>query len=234
MGSAAIVTDCPAVDCLFSRDVPNLYGLSDGLSNSQSDFTKPIASPKMVSQPLSGYEFSDMNRNHKLLVQNRYSPLYELGFDSKEDDMLMLDQDNSTGSGKDEDDRNVLDIVPLSKWAPCEGLDLVTEERVVDDFLVEDFLEPSVWVKRMVKGFGKFVGFPIDSCERQCIAFLQKLEEVWKKQATAGSLRYTTSSAKKGMREFKNLVSAVNYDGQSGHRTRGDVNSIGVGSNRCP
>ena len=57
---------------------------------------------------------------------------------------------------------------------------------------------------------------------------------MWKKQATAGSLRYTTSSAKKGMREFKNLVSAINYDGQSGHQTRGDVNSIGVGSNRCP
>ena len=32
-----------------------------------------------------------MNCNHKLLVQNRFSPLYELGFDSKEDDMLMLD-----------------------------------------------------------------------------------------------------------------------------------------------
>ena len=45
------------------------------------------------------------------------------------------------------------------------GLDLVTKERAMDDFLVEDFLKLSVWVKRMVKGFGKFVGFPIDFCE---------------------------------------------------------------------
>ena len=42
---------------------------------------------------------------------------------------------------------------------------MVTEERAMDDFLVEDFLKLSVWVKRMVKGFGKFVGFPIDFCE---------------------------------------------------------------------
>ena len=166
MGSAVIVTDCPTVDCLLSRDIPNPDRLFDRMPDSLSDFTEPIATPTMVSQPLSSYEFSDMNRNHKLLVQNRFSPLYELGSDSKGDDMLMLNWDNSTSSGKDEDDRNVLDIVPLSKWAPCGGLDLVTEERAVDDFLVEDFLEPLVWVKRMVKGFGKFVGFPIDSCER--------------------------------------------------------------------
>ncbi|KAF3944737.1 hypothetical protein CMV_028821 [Castanea mollissima] len=162
MGNTAIVADGPVVDCLFSGDVPNPDGLSDG----QSDFAEPATSPKMVSQPLLGYEFSNMNRNHKLLVQNCFSPLYELGSNSKEDDMLMSDWDNSTGLGKDEDDRNVLDFVPLAEWAPYRGLDMVTEERAMDDFLMEDNLEPSVWVKRMVKGFGKFVGFPIDSCER--------------------------------------------------------------------
>ncbi|KAF3960115.1 hypothetical protein CMV_015143 [Castanea mollissima] len=175
IGNAAIVADGPAANCLFSGDVPNL----DGLSNGQSDFAKPVASPKMVLQPLLGYEFFDMNRNHKLLVQNRFSPLYELGSDSKEDDMLMLDWDNSTDLGKDEEDRNALDFVPLAKWAPYGGLDMVIEERAMDDFLVDHNLEPSVWVKRKVKGFGKFVGFPIDSCEGQCIAFFQKLEDVW-------------------------------------------------------
>ena len=30
MGNTAIVTDFPAVDCLFSGDVPNPVGLSDG------------------------------------------------------------------------------------------------------------------------------------------------------------------------------------------------------------
>nr|POF10387.1 hypothetical protein CFP56_61455 [Quercus suber] len=91
MGNATIVADDPAMDCLFSGDVPNQDGLSDGLSDSQSNFTEPIASPKMILQPLLGYELFDMNRNHKLLVPNRFSPLCELGSDSKEDDMLMLD-----------------------------------------------------------------------------------------------------------------------------------------------
>nr|POE69802.1 hypothetical protein CFP56_75419 [Quercus suber] len=79
-GNAAIVADGPVVDCLFFRDVPNPDGLSDGLSNGQSDYAEPVASPKMVSQPLSVYEFSNMNHNHKLLVQNCFSPLYELDF----------------------------------------------------------------------------------------------------------------------------------------------------------
>nr|POE88956.1 hypothetical protein CFP56_61170 [Quercus suber] len=79
-GNTAIVADGPIVDCLFFGDVPNPDGLSDGLSNGQSDYAEPVASPKMVSQPLSVYEFSNMNHNHKLLVQNCFSPLYELDF----------------------------------------------------------------------------------------------------------------------------------------------------------
>jgi len=56
-------------------------------------------------------------------------------------------------------------------------------------------------------------GFPFDSCERQCVDFFQRLEKVWEKQAVVGSLRRTTSSSKKGMRELRNLVSIVNYYG---------------------
>ena len=141
--------------------------------------------------------------------------------------MLLLDLINPTGLGKDEDDCNA-DFVPLvAKWVSYGGMEIESMEGDLDDFCVEDVLEPSVWVKRMVKGFGKFVGFPIDSCEKQCIAFFQKLEEVWEKQAAAGSsLRHTNSSTKKGMRrELKILVSIVNYDGQSGCRTRGNLNS---------
>lgn len=47
---------------------------------------------------------------------------------------------------------------------------------VPDDTFVGDDLEPSVWVKRMVIGFGKFVGLPMDSSERQCLTFFQQLE----------------------------------------------------------
>ena len=76
-------------------------------------------------------------------------------------------------------------------------------------------MEPSVWASKMAKGVGKFVGFSIDSCERQCVDFFQKLEKVWEKQAIVGSQCRTASSSKKGMRELQNLVFTVNYDGQS-------------------
>lgn len=68
MGHIAIVADGPAVDCLFSGDVPNPDELSDGLSVGQSDFAELVASPKMVSQPLSGYEFSHMSCWFKLFL----------------------------------------------------------------------------------------------------------------------------------------------------------------------
>lgn len=68
----------------------------------------------------------------------------------------------------------------------------------------------------MIKRFDKFVGFSIDTRERQCISFFKQLEKVWERQAAAGSLRRTFSSTKKGIRESRNLVSTVNYDEQSG------------------
>ena len=137
------------------------------------------------------------------------------------------------GSGKDEDGGNALDCVPLAKWDPHWGLELVSEEVALDDFLVGEDLEPSVWVKRKIKGFSKFVGFPIDSCEQQCIALFQKVEKVWEKQATAGCLRCNASSTKKRMRELRNLVSFVNYEGQFGRQTKEIENFSWVGSISC-
>ena len=110
----------------------------------------------------------------------------------------------------------------------------MTEEDDPVDISVEDDLEPSAWVSKKVNGFGKWVGFPIDSCERQCVEFFQRLEKVWEKQAAAGSLRRTTSSSTKGMRELWNLISTVNYNGQAGKRTREIVKFSGLGSNGCP
>ena len=119
----------------------------------------------------------------------------------------------------------------MAQWDPNGGLDLITEEA--DSFTGYD-LEPSVWVRRMIKSFDKFVGFSIDPSERQCISFFKQLEKVWERQAAAGSLCRTFSLPKKGIRELRNLVSTINYDEQSGRRTRGNVNSIGMGSDRCP
>ena len=124
--------------------------------------------------------------------------------------------------------------MPLAQLDPNGGLDLVTEEGDPDDISMGDDLEPLVWVSKMIKGFVKFVGFPFDSCERQCVDFFQQLEKVWEKQAGASSLRRTDSSSTKGMRELWNLISTINYDGQAGKRTREIVKFSGLGSDSCP
>ena len=52
-------------------------------------------------------------------------------------------------------------------------------------------------------------------------------------QAAAGSLHRNASSATKGIRELRNLISIVNYDGQAGKRTREIVKFSGLGSDGC-
>ena len=98
---------------------------------------------------------------------------------------------------------------------------------VPNDTFVGDDLEPSVWLKRMVIGFDKLVGLLWIPMTGNVLLSFNNLRAV-------GSLRQTASSLKKGMRELRNLVSSVNYDGHSGRSTRGSVNSIGMGSDRCP
>ena len=58
--------------------------------------------------------------------------------------------------------------------------------------------------------------------------------KVWEKQAAAGSQCRTASSSKKGMRELRNLVSTINYDGQSSRRPKGIMKFSGLGSIGCP
>ena len=57
---------------------------------------------------------------------------------------------------------------------------------------------------------------------------------MWEKQAAAGGLRCTASSSTKGIRELRNLISTVNYDGQAGKRTREIVKFSGLGFDSCP
>ena len=57
---------------------------------------------------------------------------------------------------------------------------------------------------------------------------------MWEKQAAVGSLRRTASSSTKGMRELRNLISTVNYNGQPGKRTRENVKFNRLGSDGCP
>lgn len=89
-------------------------------------------------------------------------------------------------------------------------------------------MKPSKWVRMMIKGFCKYVGFPVSSCENLCISFFQKLERKWVEQAVAASTRQVSNLSQKGMRELRNLISTINYDGQSGRNTRGSLKSIGT------
>ena len=92
---------------------------------------------------------------------------------------------------------------------------------------MEEELEPSEWMRMMIKGFGTFVGFPIACCERQCIDFFQKLERVWEQQAIVATTRQTLPE--KVLRELRNLFSSINYDGHSSRSTRGSLTSSGLG-----
>ena len=109
-----------------------------------------------------------------MLGSNRFSPLSNLDSDSNVDEVLMLNWENSSLTGKGNETSNFLDCVPLVLWYSKCGLDLVTVEGEIEGIPSDDVLEPSEWVRAMIKGFGTFVGFPIACCESQCIAFIQK------------------------------------------------------------
>ena len=122
LGDTVIVAGSAADNFPNSSAVLN----SDGQSvNAESD-----ASPF-----LSVFEFSDMIHHHKLLGKNCFSPLSQLGFDSKDDKILLLDWVKPKGLGKDEESDNALDYVPLAKWDPHGGLEIVSD-AALDDFLV--------------------------------------------------------------------------------------------------
>lgn len=78
LGDTMMVADSPA------KDFPNFGAVlnSDGQS---------VKAELAVSPSLLVFELSDMIHHHKLLGKNCFSPLSELGFDSKEDELLLLD-----------------------------------------------------------------------------------------------------------------------------------------------
>lgn len=216
-----------------------INGLEEGVrvstSNGNFGLTKlvdssTVGSPTSQSQSL----LFDMHQHQRVLEHNCFSPLFELVFNSIEDDILLLNWVNPMGSIRVEEDWSALNFAPLAQWDLNGGVDLMTEEGDLDVISVEDDLEPSNWVSKMVKGFGKFVVFSIDSCERWCVDFFKKLEKAWEKQDAAGSQRRIASSSKKGTRELQNLVSTVNHDGQSCRRSKGIVKFSGLGSIGCP
>ena len=105
-------------------------------------------------------------------------PISEVGCGSADFEVPRLIWDASLPLGKGEEAVNPEVIIPLALWDPNGSLDLVSMEDGSDGVSVEEVLEPSKWVSRMIRDFSTYVGFLIDCCEKQCIDFFQKFERV--------------------------------------------------------
>ena len=111
-----------------------------------------------------------------LVGSNLNIPISEMGCGLINSEVPRLIWDDSLSSDKGEEAVNPEVITPLALWDPNGFLDLISVEDGSDGSSVEEVLEPSEWVRRMIRGFSTFMGFPIASCERQCIDFFQKLK----------------------------------------------------------
>ena len=156
-------------------------------------------------------------------------PIFEAGCGLADSEVPRLIWDASLPSGKGEEAVNPKVIIPLALWDLNGSLDLISVEDGSDGVSVEEVLEPSEWVSRMIRDFSTYVGFPIDYCERQCIDFFQKLERVWEQQTIVVTTRRVSISNQKGMRELRNLFSSINYNGHSGRNSRGSLKSSSLG-----
>ena len=105
-------------------------------------------------------------------------PIFEVGCGLIDSEVPKLNWDDFLPSDKGEEAVNLEVITPLALWDPNGFHDLVFVEDSSNGCSGEEVLEPSEWVRRMIGGFGAFMGFLIDCCERQCIDFFQKLERV--------------------------------------------------------
>ena len=140
VSSTVSVADDPTMDCPISRAMEvSCVSNSDGLPN-LTDIVVGCSTTPMKRAKVSC--------NQPLLEQNCFSPISELVSDSFEEEMLLLNWVlnwvNPKGFDKDEEDRQLMEYVPLAQWDPNGGLVLMTEEDDPVDISVEDDLEPSL------------------------------------------------------------------------------------------
>ena len=88
---------------------------------------------------------------------------------------------------------------------------------------------PSNWVSQMMKIFCNMVGFPIVKHEVQCLALFRLLEQECLKVMDGGEPKRSVNPWSRGLREFKGLISNVNYEGVSS-RSRNRVSSTASGA----
>ena len=88
---------------------------------------------------------------------------------------------------------------------------------------------PSNWVSQLMKNLCNLVGFPIVKHEAQCLALFRLLEQEFLKVIEVGVPKHPANSGSRGLRELKELISNVNYDGVSS-KSRSRVSSTAVGA----
>ncbi|KAL0002319.1 hypothetical protein SO802_016100 [Lithocarpus litseifolius] len=136
--STISVADDLVTNCLISGDVE-----VPCVSNSNGH---PSFNDSVVGCSTSTVKRAEMFCHQTLLERNRFSPISELGSDSFEEETLLLDWVNPTGSDKDKEDCQLTEYVPLAQWDPNGGLVLMTEEDDPVDISEENDLEPSAWI----------------------------------------------------------------------------------------
>nr|POF10255.1 hypothetical protein CFP56_49590 [Quercus suber] len=161
--SVVSVASNSAMRCPISRVTEVLHGSSFG---DHPRFSDTVAESTKVP-----VERAEVCCHQPLLEQNRFSPNSEMVSVSFDKETLLLNWENLIKLDRDEEEWQLMEYVPLAQWDPNGGLVLMNEEVDLVDISVEGDLEPSAWVSKKVKGFDKWVGFPIDSCERQCVEF---------------------------------------------------------------
>jgi hypothetical protein len=114
------------------------------------------------------------------------------------------------GGPEDEVDCSPICCEPLCKLLPPGSPVLMVEECKVGGEV--EISQKSKRVDRHMSGFSKFVGFPIDEFEEECLALFHRIEESRNLQKRNTSHRKTAKSGVKGTRELRNLVSSVNYE----------------------
>lgn len=101
----------------------------------------------------------------------------------------------------------------MSEPLMCTPLAMVRPEEV-GDFEALPYLEMpeeiSLWAKRRVKGFGKFLGVTCSGFEDWILHLLMDIEKN-KRSAEANNSRKGKNSRQKGKRELKQLCCSLNF-----------------------
>ena len=115
--STVSVADNPAMDCLING-VMEVSCVSNSANHPSFVNTMDSSNAGCSTTPM---KIAEVSCHRSLLEQNRFSPISELVSDSFEKETLLLNWVNPTGFNNDEEDRQLMEFVPLAQWDPNGG-----------------------------------------------------------------------------------------------------------------